>query len=51
MYNEEKLYSVWSFVVVHIVNFQRDLVVVWFMYIEDVKYNLFLYPLNSMYFA
>jgi len=34
MYNEEKLYSVRSLVVVHIVNFQRDLVVMRFIRIE-----------------
>jgi len=34
MYNEEKLYSVRSLVVVHIVNCQRDLVVVRFICIE-----------------
>ena len=34
MYNEEKLYSVRSLVVVHIVNFQRDLFVMRFIHIE-----------------
>jgi len=34
MYNEEKLYSVRSLVVVHILNFQRDLVVMRFIHIE-----------------
>ena len=34
MYNEEKLYSARSLVVVHIVNFQRDLVVIRFIRIE-----------------
>jgi dipeptide/tripeptide permease len=34
MYNEEKLYIVRSLVAVHIVNFQRDLVVVRFNRIE-----------------
>jgi len=34
MYNEEKLYSVISLVVVQILNFQRDLVVVRFVRIE-----------------
>jgi len=34
MYNEEKLYSVRSLVVVHIVNFQRDIVVMRFIHIE-----------------
>ena len=34
MYNEEKLYSVRSLVVVHILNFQRDLVVMRFIRIE-----------------
>jgi len=34
LYNEEKLYSVRSLVVVHIVNFQRDLIVMWFIRIE-----------------
>jgi len=34
IYNEEKLYSVRSFVVVHILNFQRDLVVMRFIDIE-----------------
>jgi len=34
MYNEEKLYSVRSLVVVHILNFQRDLVVMLFIHIE-----------------
>jgi len=34
MYNEEKLYSVRSLVAVHIVNFQRDLVVMRFIHIE-----------------
>ena len=33
-YNKEKLYSVRSLVVVHIVNFQRDLVVMRFIRIE-----------------
>ena len=37
MYNEEKLYSVWSLFVVHILNFQRDLVVLRFMRIELVS--------------
>jgi len=36
MYNEEKLYSVRSLVVVYIVNFQRDLVVMWFIPIERI---------------
>jgi len=34
MYNGEKLYSVRSLVAVHIVNFQRDFVVRWFIRIE-----------------
>jgi len=34
MYNEETLYSVRSLVVVHIVNFQRDLIVMRFIHIE-----------------
>jgi len=34
MYNEEKLYSVRSLVVVRILNFQRDLVVMRFIRIE-----------------
>jgi len=34
MYNEEKLYSVRSLVVVHILNFQRGLVVMRFICIE-----------------
>ena len=34
MYNEEKLYSVRSLVVVHVLNFQRDLVVGWIIHIE-----------------
>jgi len=34
MYNEQKLYSVRSLVVVHILNFQRDLVVMLFIRIE-----------------
>ena len=34
MYNEEKLYSVRSLVAVHILNFQRDLVVMRFIRIE-----------------
>ena len=34
MYNEEKLYSVRSLVVVHILNFQRDLVFMWFIRFE-----------------
>ena len=34
MYNEEKLYTVRSLVVVHILNFQRDLVVRRFFRIE-----------------
>ena len=34
MYNEEKLCSVRSLVVVHIVNIQRDLVVMWFIRME-----------------
>jgi len=34
MYNEEKLYSVGSLVLVHILNFQRDLVVMRFIRIE-----------------
>jgi len=34
MYNEEKLYSVRSLVVVHILNFQRDLVVMRLIRIE-----------------
>jgi hypothetical protein len=34
MYNEEKLYSVRSLVVVHILNFQRDLVVMQFIRTE-----------------
>ena len=34
MYNEEKLYIVRSLVVVHILNFQRDLVVIRFIRIE-----------------
>jgi len=34
MYNVEKLYSVRSLVVVHIVNCQRDLVVMRFVHIE-----------------
>ena len=33
-YNEEKLYSVRSLVAVHILNFQRDLVVMRFIRIE-----------------
>jgi len=36
MYNEEKLYSVRSIDVVHIVNFQRDLVVMRFIGIEII---------------
>ena len=38
MYNDEKLYSVRSLVVVHIVNFQRDLVVMRFIRIELAKW-------------
>jgi len=34
MYNEEKLYSVRSLVVVHTVNFQRDIAVMRFIRIE-----------------
>ena len=34
IYNGEKLYSVWSLVVVHILNFQRDLFVMRFIRIE-----------------
>jgi len=34
MYNEEKLYSVRSLVVVHILNFQRELVLMQFIHIE-----------------
>ena len=34
MYNEEKLYSVRSLVLVHILNFQPDLVVMRFIRIE-----------------
>ena len=34
MYNEEKIYSVRSLVAVHILNFQRDLVVMRFIRIE-----------------
>ena len=34
MYKEKKLYSVRSLVVVHILNFQRDLVVMRFIHIE-----------------
>ena len=34
MYNEEKLYSVRSLVVLHIVSFQQDLVVMRFIRIE-----------------
>ena len=34
MYNKEKLYSVRALVVVHILNFQQDLVVMWFIRIE-----------------
>ena len=34
IYNEEKLYSVRSLVAVHIVNVQRDLVVMLFIHIE-----------------
>jgi hypothetical protein len=34
MCNEEKLYSVRSLVVVHILDFQRDLVVMRFIHIE-----------------
>ena len=34
MYNKEKLYSVRSLVAVHILNFQRDLVVMRFIHIE-----------------
>ena len=34
MFNEETLYSVRSLVVVHILNFQRDLVVIQFIRIE-----------------
>jgi len=34
MYNEGKLYSIRSLVVVHILNFQRDLVVMRFIHIE-----------------
>jgi len=34
MYSEEELYSVRSLVAVHILNFQRDLYVVWFIHIE-----------------
>jgi len=34
IYNEEKLYSIRSLVVVHILNFQGDLVVVRFIRIE-----------------
>jgi len=34
MYNEEKLYSVRTLVVVHILNFQRDLVAMRFIRIE-----------------
>ena len=34
MYIEEKIYSIRTFVVVHIVNFQRDLVVMRFIRIE-----------------
>ena len=34
MYNEEKLYSVRSLVVVHILNFQRNLLVMRFIHIE-----------------
>ena len=34
MYNEEKLYSARSLVVVHILNFQRDLVFMRFIRIE-----------------
>jgi len=40
MYNEEKLYSVRSLVVVHILNFQRDLVVMRFICIEFYYYLL-----------
>jgi len=36
MYNEEKLYSVRSLVVVHILNFQRDLVVMRFIHIDGL---------------
>jgi len=39
MYDEEKLYSVRSLVVVHILNFQRDLVVMWFILIELITYS------------
>jgi len=34
MCNEEKLHSVRTLVLVHILNFQRDLVVMWFIIIE-----------------
>jgi hypothetical protein len=34
MYNEEKLYSVRSLVVVNVLNFQQDLVVMRFIHIE-----------------
>ena len=34
MYNEKKLYSVRSLVVVYILKYQRDLVVMWFIRIE-----------------
>ena len=39
MYNEEKLYSVRSLVVVYILNFQRDLVVIRFIRIELIIFS------------
>jgi len=36
IYNEEKIYSLRSLVVVHIVNFQRDFVVIRFIRVERI---------------
>jgi len=40
MYNEEKLYSVRSLVVIQILNFQRDLFVMRFVRLEDSEISL-----------
>ena len=40
MYNEKKLYSVRSLVVVHILTFQRDLVVMRFIHIEVIIFSI-----------
>ena len=39
IYNEEKIYSARSLVAVHIVNFQRDLVVMRFIRIELISFS------------